>query len=302
MKTLKKSIVVVGLMLCMGCTFALELDYHLLQKHPQWVQDIVSDLDKQVNKYALPGGIVGISLKDLLTGETFSVNGKQSFNPASVIKIPVMVEAFHQIEQGKLSMDDLLSLRFHNKVPGAGSIQYSREGTRFTVRKLIEEMITNSDNTATNMLIEKLGMYNINVYMDKIGMHHTVIKDPTMLCKKPGRFNLTTPEDMLLVMDKIYQGQVVSQKASAEMLEVMKRQHHKWGIARYLPRDVVIANKTGSLDFVRNDVGIIMGDRPYILSIFCKNLPSNHFGSVLVGAMSKVIYDRRLQQLANSES
>ncbi|MEK6556888.1 MAG: serine hydrolase [Candidatus Margulisiibacteriota bacterium] len=301
MHILKKPILLLVIMLSVSLAMALELDPSLLRKHPQWVQDVVSDLDKQVAKYALPGGIIGISLKDLITGETFSVNGRQPFNPASVIKIPVMVEAFHQIDEGELSMDDLLTLRFHNKIPGAGSIQYAREGSRFTVRKLVEEMITNSDNTATNMLIEKLGMYSINAYMNKIGMRRTVIKDPTMLCKKPGRFNLTTPEDMLLVMDKIYRGQVISQKASAEMLEIMKRQHHKWGIARFLPRDVIIANKTGSLDFVRNDVGIIMGERPYILSIFCRNLPSNHFGSVLVGAMSKVIYERRLQQSASSE-
>ncbi|MDD5457296.1 MAG: class A beta-lactamase-related serine hydrolase [Candidatus Margulisbacteria bacterium] len=263
---------------------------------PQWISDIMKDINAQIDKYALPGGIVGIVIKDLTTGEYFSMNGNIIFNPASVIKVPVMVEAFHQVEKGKLSLDERLVLRQENKLVGSGSLQYFRCGKRFSVRRLIELMITDSDNTATNMLVNRLGMQNINEYMRRLGLRHTVIKDPTMFCKVEGQHNITSPVDMVILLEKMYKGTLVSKAASEDMLSIMKGQRHKWGIARFLPPTVTIANKTGSLDFVRNDVGIILDkDKPYVISIFSKHLPSNHYGSILVGSLSKVVYERRKQ-------
>ncbi len=290
---MKKLIFFTGVLL-LTIAFGLDLDRGRLADQPEWIQHTVADMNTQLERYAMPGGIVGISIKDLQTGESFSMNGNRSFNPASVIKIPVMIEAYNQIEQGRISLSTELTLQQHNKLPGAGSIQFFHNKTPFTVGRLIELMITDSDNTATAMLIEKLGMYRINATARKVGMKKTVVRDWTMLNKLPGRHNITSPEDMLMVMDKMYKGQLISKTASVAMLETMKRQRHKWGIARFLPPSTVIANKTGSLDFVRNDVGIIwQNDKPYIVSIFSEHLPSNHGGSVMVGALSKAIFDNR---------
>jgi beta-lactamase class A len=272
----------------------LDLDRGKLTDQPAWVQSAIADINKQLERYAMPGGVVGMAIKDIQTGDSFSMNGGRSFNPASVIKIPVMIEAYNQMEQGRISFNTELTLEQHNKLPGAGSIQFFRNKSPFTVGRLIELMITDSDNTATAMLIEKLGMYRINATMKKVGMRKTVLRDWTMLNKLPGRHNVTSPEDMLMVMEKMYQGRLISKSASEAMLATMKRQRHKWGIARFLPPTTVIANKTGSLDFVRNDVGIIwQNDKPYIVSIFAEHLPSNHGGSVMVGALSKAIFDNR---------
>ena len=266
-------------------------------ERPQWMVDSFEGIKEKISKYALPGGIVGISLKDLSSGETFSLNGNMLFHPASVIKIPVMVEAFRQVDKGILSLDDQLTLKQSNKIPGSGSLQYSKNGSRFSILRLIDLMITDSDNTATHMLVERLGMGNINYCMKRYGIYKTVIKDPTMLVKEEGKHNLTCPDDMIRLLDKMYKGQLVTPQASEKMLAIMKAQRHKWGLARFLP-NVVIANKTGSLDFVRNDVGIVLDhDKPYIISIFSKQLPSNHGGSVMVGELSKIIYDIRKHEL-----
>ncbi len=259
----------------------------------QWMSESLDGIKKEVTKYAMPGGVVGIAIKDLTSGETFSLNGNLGFNPASVIKIPVMIEAYHQASLGVISLDDKMRLTQRFKLTGSGSLQYHNNGEMFTIRRLVELMITDSDNTATYMLIEKLGARNINSYMRRCGIYKTILKDPTMFNKQEGKHNVTSPEDMLTLMDKMYKGQLVNKKASEEMLATMKAQRHKWGIARFLP-NVTIANKTGSLDFVRNDVGIIYANnKPYIISIFSRSLPSNRGGSVMIGALSKVVYDVR---------
>ncbi|MDD4527058.1 MAG: class A beta-lactamase-related serine hydrolase [Candidatus Margulisbacteria bacterium] len=299
---MKKLILLIILLLCW--TFASPV-YEFksnVQKNPQWIAESMEGIKKEVSKYALPNGVVGIAIKDLNSGETFSLNGNMAFHPASVMKIPVMIEAYHQDALGVISLDDKMRLSKRFKLTGSGSLQYHKDGEIFTIRRLIDLMITDSDNTATYMLVEKLGIKNINSYMRRCGIYRTVLKDPTMLCKEDGKHNVTSPEDMLKLMDKMYKGQLVNAKASTEMLAVMKAQRHKWGIARFLP-NVTIANKTGSLDFVRNDVGIIYANnKPYIISIFSKGLPSNSGGSVMIGSLSKVIYDVRNHIIASSKS
>ncbi len=286
----------VGLTLLLFCiTFAgpfFDFKTNVKEK-PQWILESLEGITKEVTKYAMPNGVVGIAIKDLSSGETFSLNGNVAFNPASVIKIPVMVEAYHQAQLGIISLDDKMRLTDRYKLPGSGSLQYHANGETFTIRRLIDLMITDSDNTATQMLMTKLGVHNINSFMRRCGIYRTVIKDPTMFVKTEGKHNITSPDDMMKLMDKMYKGQLISPKASTEMLATMKAQRHKWGIARFLP-NVTIANKTGSLDYVRNDVGIIYANnKPYIISIFSRSLPSNHGGSVMVGALSKVVYDVR---------
>ena len=299
----KRILTIIWISLCL-IIFAIFLEFNsvfpendlLASESKSWLLEIHDSITTQIDKYALPGGIVGVSIKDLTTGEYFSINGDVQFNPASVIKVPVMVEAFHQMALGRISMDEKLFLHQQNKIQGSGSIQYLPNGSVFTVKRLINLMITDSDNTATNMLICRLGTKNINQYMRKVGLRHTVLKDPTMFCKLPGKYNLTSPNDMLMLLEKMYKGELVSADASKQMLDIMKAQLHKWGIQRFLPASAIVANKTGSLDFVRNDIGIILDKKhPYILSIFSKQLPSNYYGSVLVGSISKVIFDRRMQ-------
>lgn len=301
MKNFKFLFLIIFLFAAVSMSFIFKKPNQSIHEQPLWIKELSPHLEEQINQYANPKGVVGVAIKDLTTGEFFSMNGNVSFNPASVIKIPVMVEAYHQVSLGKISLEDRLVLKDKYKLTGSGSLQYFRTGNEFSIRRLIELMITDSDNTATYMLIDKLGMANINEFMKKIGLGQTCIKDPTMLSKDLSKQNSTTPENMLTILEKLYNGEIISKEFSEEMLAVMKRQRHKWGIARYLPKNVTIANKTGSLDYVRNDVGIVLNDNPYIISIFSKNLPSNKDGSILVGTLSKEVFDNRRLYCLNSQ-
>jgi beta-lactamase class A len=267
---------------------------------PSWVEEILNQVNFEIKKYAMPGGVVGFSMKDLNSGVVVSQNADMAFPPASVIKLAVMVKAFQEEANGKLSFKQKLVLRRANKLPGSGSLQYARCGGGYTIESLIKLMITDSDNTATHMLITKLGKENINKYMQEIGLKNTVIKDLTLFQKKPGLCNISTPEDMLFLMDKMYNKTLVNAEASTKMLEIMTKQLHRWGIPKLLPPGLMIANKTGSLDYVRNDVGIIMdNNNPYIISIFAKELPSNSRGTALIGSISKAVYDIRANNQIN---
>jgi beta-lactamase class A len=261
---------------------------------PYWIRSAFKEINQQIAKYAFPNGIVGVAIKDLSSGGMFSFNSDVAFNPASVIKVPVMVAAYHQVEEGELSLDEQLILRDENKLTGSGSLQFLSSGKPYTIKRLIYLMITDSDNTATNMLIHRLKPSAINEYMREIGLVDTVIRDPSLFNKEEGQFNTTTPDDMVRLLERMYNKNLVSEKASTEMLKIMKSQHHRWGIPRFLPKQVDIANKPGSLDFVRNDIGIVFDKKhPYILAIFTRELPSNHGGSVLVGSISRIIYEKR---------
>lgn len=244
-------------------------------------------IEKQIDT---DSGIIGISYIDLTSGEYLSINGDHLFNPASVIKVPVMVEAFRQREMGLLNFSQRVTLRSSDKLWGSGSLYFARVGSTYTVRELIETMITHSDNTATKMLIRLLGMKNITGTMRNIGLKHTVL-NTSMLLKAEG-LNYTTPNDMATLMYQLYQLKVVSPQASLDMIGIMLRQQCRWGIPRFLPDTLKIANKTGSLNGVRNDTAIIFyKDKPYILSILTNQMKSNTYAKYLVSKISQYVYE-----------
>lgn len=257
---------------------------------------IVSTLCKDINDFISvhpQHGIIGVSIKDLTSDQFLSINGNIQFNPASVIKVAVMAEVFHQIEQKKMSLQDTITLEQSNHMPGSGRLYFQRTGSKFSVAYLIDKMITESDNTATNMLMHDVGIENINNFMTSLGLFATVIKDDTLLCKIPDQHNWSTTDDMLKLLDMMYHGELVSPQASKAMIDVMLTQKLKWGIPHSLPADLPIANKTGSLDGVRNDIAIIYAkDHPYIVAIFTGEVPSNIEATNLVRHLSKLIYDR----------
>ncbi|NBV41194.1 serine hydrolase, partial [bacterium] len=235
--------------------FALTAVTVLLIGCPSYAVDYES-LKQSLEEFAYthPGNI-SVSFTDLTNNRKISIAEDRLFNPASVIKVPVMVEVFNQAQRGRLSLGDELVLRASDKISGSGMLQYQPVGGRYTIRTLLELMITHSDNTATRMLIEHVGKESINKTMREIGLRNTVIGNSDLL--KAEGLNFSTPGDMNTLLTKIYRGQVISRAASDEMLEIMARQHVKWGIPKYLPNQLKIANKTGTLAYVKNDAGIV---------------------------------------------
>ncbi len=242
--------------------------------------------------YTHPGNI-SVSFTDLTNNRKIAIAEDRLFNPASVIKVPVMVEVYNQIAHRKLALSDQLVMKQSDKISGSGYLQYQKTGNAYTIRTLVELMITNSDNTATRMLIERVGKVNVNRTMRELGLRNTIIGSSDLLSAEG--LNYSTPGDMNILLTKIYHGQVVNRAASDEMLDIMARQHNKWGIPKYLPTQLRIANKTGTLAYVKNDAGIVfLGNRPYVISVFTSKAPNRSFGVTWVAQISRIVYDWRL--------
>ncbi|NDC83600.1 serine hydrolase [bacterium] len=237
-------------------------------------------------------GNISVSFTDLTNDRTVSVAPDRLFNPASVIKVAVMVEVYRQVALKRLSLDDKIVMHQRDKVGGSGTLQFQRSGGSYSVRYLVEQMITISDNTATYLLINRVGKANINRTMRRLGLRSTMIGEANLL--KAEGINFSTAGDMGLLFTRIYHKDVISKEASDEMLAILGRQHVKWGIPKYLPVAVRVANKTGTLAYVKNDAGIVfLEGRPYVLSVFTSKAESRPFATTWVAQISRLVFDWR---------
>ncbi len=186
------------------------------------------------------------------TGEEYMTEGK-AVPSASVIKVFIMEYAFDQITQGKLALTDTFS----------GN----------TVQNHLTAMITRSDNNATNVLIEAFGMEEMNQFFQAKGYRDTKVQRKMLdtRAQQAGKDNYTSVSDVMNFLDKMYQNR--KQEPYRSMLDIMKRQEVKTKIPRKFPADVVIANKTGELSNVENDIGILFGEKgDYAVAFLCSNL------------------------------
>jgi beta-lactamase class A len=264
-------------------------------------------------------GTMGVAAKNLATGETVFVNADTQFPTASVIKVAVMVEVFHQIAEGRVRRDDTIPLDPTVKVGGSGVLQRLHGGLVLTVGDLLDLMITVSDNTATNVLIGLVGTANVDKRLASHGLTHTKLFRPTFRDGKPDVFpeeekefglGVATPREMARLMELIAEGKVVDRAASDAMIAIMREQAFGTMIPRSLPEtdDVVIANKpgwdtekhpdaTGVKRAVRGDVAIVTTPRGrYVIAIQARQVADTRWGPdndavVLMGRISRMIYD-----------
>jgi len=238
------------------------------------------------------GDQVGVVLIDIRSGRSISQNGDLPFPAASVIKLPIMAATFKEAENRKLSLEDRIAMTENKKLPGSGVLQWLKPNT-YTIWNLTRMMISLSDNTATLLLSEKLGLPKLNEYCQAFGLRYTIIKDRTTLVEPPSpEANYTTPQDMARLLLKIYCRDGFADQSVKDMLAFMENQRYRWGICRPLPWRTKIANKTGNLDGVLNDVGIVFtpgGD--YILSVFTRGFPKKREAREIINAVSAYVYE-----------
>ena len=221
-------------------------------------------------------GNVLIYAKNIDTGNEFSRRADEQTRTASTIKLAIMAETFHQVAQGKLKWDDEIILTKEKKQGGSGILFEFADNTKIDLRTAVNLMIVVSDNTATNLVLDKVGTDNVNDFMDSLGL--TNIKsmrkiggggdsrawttDPKNKLFGLGR---ATPREIAKLVEMMENGQLVSKEASAEMIAILKRQQFKDGIGRGEPDTVPVASKSGALDRFRADVGIAYTRRGRIL-------------------------------------
>lgn len=214
---------------------------------------------------ALPGEI-GFYGKDLATGETCAWQADAPLLAASVIKLPILVEAFRQERDGLLSMDERFAIRPEQKMPSCGALSYLHDGLEVTLRDLCVLMVILSDNTAANLLIRRLGMETINETMRSLGLRQTTLRRLLFDAEASARGleNTITAGEMGQLLEMIHRGACVSPAADAEMIRILLDQRLNGKMPFFL-HGVPIAHKTGEDAGVTHDVGIVYGRRPLVL-------------------------------------
>ncbi|HLG13368.1 MAG TPA: serine hydrolase [Blastocatellia bacterium] len=250
-----------------------------------------------------------IYIKCVETGEEIAINADETMDTMSVIKIPLMVEVFRQIDEGRFSLADRVTLKDSEKRPGTGIIRSLDPGASLTVKDLITLMIIVSDNTATDMLFEKVGgVEPVNKLMQSYGLATIKATGPSDNWFKALRaapsaqefhragktpFGLSSPRDMGKLLEKIHKGEAVSKKASDQMLEIMRGQVYSSRLPKYVT-GYRVPHKTGDfLPYIGNDVGILESqNRHVIISVFT----ANHYG---MGPSLEEAIGRIAEQVAN---
>jgi beta-lactamase class A len=234
-------------------------------------------------------GVMGLAIEDLTTGDQVVLHENEVFAQASSIKIAVLAELYRQVEQGKLKLTDLYTVQASDLVADSDIMGGLTPGlTRVTLRDLATMMVAVSDNSATNVLIDRLGMENVNALLDSQGLSHTRLhrKMMDLEAAKQGRENISTPHEMMSLLENIYRGRVLKQESTADFFKVLSTNKDSW-IPRDLPAGLKIANKPGALERVRNDSGVVFVEgRPYVICVMTAFLTNERDGEEAISKIS----------------
>jgi len=249
----------------------------------QKLESRIRDVDQHLD------GVMGVAIEDLTTGNQFFLHENEVFAQASSIKIAVLAELYRQAQQGKLQLTDLYTVQTSDLVADSEIMGGLTPGvTRLTLRDLATMMAAVSDNSAANVLIDRVGMENVNAMLDSLGLAHTRLRRKMMDLEaaKQGRENISTPHEMMTLLTNIYRGKVLNKDSQADFFAMLSTNKDSW-IPLDLPPDVKIANKSGSLEAVRNDSGIVFVDgRPYVICVMTAFLRNERDGEQAISKVS----------------
>ena len=272
-------------------------------------------MDRKV-RAAISGfqGTVRLYARNLDTGESYGIGENEKVRTASTIKLPIMAAVFRAVAAGRAKWDETLTLREQDKVTGSGVLREFSSGLKLPLRDVVHMMIVVSDNTAANMVIERITADAVNAEMDRYGLTATrcmrkilgdgqPLKDPSGFSaagKLPEnqRFGLgsTTPKEMVTLLEKLERGEVVSPAASKEMIAILKRQQFKEGIGRHL-EDNWVASKSGALDALRSDVGLVYAPKGRVaIAVTVDDMPKvdyspDNAGNILISNLAKMLVE-----------
>ena len=258
-----------------------------MEKYTEWKKEIEKIISQVEGK-------VCVNFYDLNKNNGFSINGDKKVLSASMIKLLILAELMKKIFENKFSLSDTVMMANFMKIGGDGVLKELNTGHHFTLKELATLMIIVSDNQATNILIDFLGMENINQLGKELDLKETFLGRKMMdaEARKKGYDNYTCADDISLLLKLIYQEKLINKEASQLMLDILLRQQQGERLQRYLPSDIKIAHKCGDLDNLENDGGIIwLGDRAYILVVLTNGMPNLQCKQT-IGKISKFVYDK----------
>lgn len=290
-------LLVVAFLLCPGfgqnaANTAAAKQQVLWQKLEASIDDVDHELD----------GVMGVAIQDLTSGQKLVRRGDDVFPQASSIKTALLAELYRQAQTGKLGLTDIYTVQASDLVPDSDIMGGLTPGvTRVTLRDLATMMVAVSDNSATNVLIDKVGMDNVNALMDSLGLAHTRLRRKMMDLKAAGqgRENVSTPGEMMNLLKQLYDGKVLNKEFTDDFFKLLST-HKNSFLPRDLPDGLKIANKPGELEGVRNDSGVVfVENRPYVICVMTTYLHRERDGEDAISKISLEAY-RMFDRLARA--
>lgn len=251
-------------------------------------------LEKDLSRIAESlDGVLGFAIKDLSTGEAFYRNADLVFPTASSIKLTVLLELMRQAQEGKLSLDEKHTIRRSETVAGDPILYMLGDGTAtMTLRDLTTFMVVLSDNSATNILIDRVGMENINAEIARVGLTQTHLRRHMidLDAARRGNENVSTPRELATLLEKIRAGQALDPAHTKEYFDLLRLPKDSL-FNKALPAGVPIADKPGALEGVRCDAGIIeVQGHPFLMSVMTTYLSSEEEGERVVKQIARLAY------------
>lgn len=251
-------------------TFALMCCLNLGFIPSAWAQDkkkTVPPLEAKLQEFASAHkGKIGIAVKHLETGETTIINGDEVFQTASLIKLGIMAATMHQADEKKLDLSKVLTLTKDDKVPGSGILtSHFSDGATFTLRDAVRLMIVFSDNTATNMVLDQVGIKTVNERLASLGLPETRINSKvykrstsTVDPDRSAKYQLgsTSANETIKLLELIHTNKAATEASCTTMISFLKANEDHELLVRFLPTGLSVAHKTGATNQVRTDAGI----------------------------------------------
>lgn len=253
-------------------------------------------------------GKIAVAVKSLTSDESYFLNENAVMPTASLIKLPIMIETFRLAEEGKVKLDQVVTLKKDDQVPGAGVLTDSfTPGATLTLLDAVRLMITVSDNTATNLVLDAITIPATNATMKSLGFPETRINSKvykggatTVDPERSKQYGLgsTSAKEMTGILELLAGGKVVSPKACEEMLGILKKNQDNELCVRYLPSGTAVAHKTGAVSAARTDAGIVYlkGKPAYIFVVLTndnddKNWVIDNAAQLTLAKVGRAIYD-----------
>lgn len=249
-----------------SCLFAQQQDTaHSLQAALS--AKLTSDLNRTAASY---DGVMGIFVKDLTSGETFAVNADTVFPQASSIKIPILIELMRQAQAAKLNLAERMEIHRSRLVGGSGVLQFFSEGSSaVSLRDLAALMVVLSDNSATNLIIDRVGMENVNTMLAGLGLDKTVLarRMIDIAAEQADRENRSTPRQMAALVELLNAGKMLDAEHTQMALEILEYPKDS-PLRAGVPPAITVAEKPGSLSGAQCDSGVVLLEgRPYVISV-----------------------------------
>jgi beta-lactamase class A len=250
------------------------------------------------------GADIAVALRTFDGKTEWFFRADESLHAASTMKIPVMIELFHQVHQGKLKLDDPLPIKNEFRSIVDGSIYaldpaddsetslYKALGQTRTLSELCDLMITISSNLATNLVIEKLGAENIRATVHSLGADGMRVLRGVEdnQAYERGLNNTTTARGLLLLLEAIATGKAVDRDASRQMIEILERQTFHEGIPAGLPSGMRVAHKTGEITKIHHDAALVYAPRPFALVILVRGIADAKQSAALIADITRELY------------